>query len=157
MRILGVDNGTRRIGLAVSDDSGTLARPWQTIDAGPTPEQSARRIVQVLDRARRETLDDFVVAGVVVGLPRRLNGDDTHGTAPARALAASLHTHTGLPVYLQDERLSSHEADALLARREPDWRARKKLVDAAAAAVVLQDYLDHAHDEARRMQGDGNE
>lgn len=143
MRVLGVDYGKRRIGLAVSDDSSTLARPWQTIEAGATPVESADRIAAALDRARRESLDDFVIAAVVVGLPRRLNGEDTHGTTGARTLAAALGLRTGLPVHLQDERLSSHEAESRLAEREPDWRARKRQLDAAAAAVVLQDYLDH--------------
>lgn len=144
MRILGVDPGGRRIGLAVSDDSATLARPWQTLDAGATPVESAGRIAAAVDRARRESLDDFAVGAVVVGLPRRLNGEDTHGTSGARALAAAIATRLGLPVHLQDERLSSREADARLAAREPDWRVRKKQLDAAAAAIVLQDYLDHA-------------
>jgi putative Holliday junction resolvase len=142
MRMLGVDAGRRRIGLAVSDDSSTLARPWQTIDAGSTPSVSAERIAALLDRERRATLDDFVIGGIVVGLPRRLNGADTDATADARALAAALGARTGLAVSLQDERLTSREAEATLARREPDWRARKKLIDAAAAAIVLQDYLD---------------
>ena len=55
---------------------------------------------------------------------------------------AALAALTGLPVHLQDERLTSHEAEARLAERERDWRARKKKVDAAAAAIILQDYLD---------------
>ena len=142
MRMLGVDFGRRRIGLAVCDESATLARPWQTIEAGASPAASAERIVALLERERRATLDDFVIGGFVVGLPRRLNGDDTNGTAGARALAAALGTHTGLPVHLQDERLTSREAESMLALREPDWRARKKLIDAAAAALVLQDFLD---------------
>lgn len=142
MRVLGVDFGLRRIGLAVSDDSATLARPWQTIEAGRSPGESAARIADILERERRLTLDDFVVGGIVVGLPRRLNGDDTSGTAGARALGAALGERTGLPVFLQDERLTSREAEAILARREPNWRERKKQIDAAAAALVLQDYLD---------------
>ncbi len=63
-------------------------------------------------------------------------------TAPAREMAAALHTLTGLEVHLQDERLTSHEAEQLLAAREPDWRQRKLLIDAASAAIILQDYLN---------------
>jgi putative Holliday junction resolvase len=153
MRMLGVDSGRRRIGLAVSDDSATLARPWQTIEAGATPAMSADRIVAAIDRERRQTLDDFALGGIVVGLPRRLDGTDTHGTAGARALAAALGARTGLPVFLQDERLTSREAESMLARREPDWRERKKLVDAAAAAIVLQDYLDQPRAGASASEG----
>lgn len=153
MRMLGVDSGRRRIGLAVSDDTATLARPWLTIEAGATAAISVDRIVAIIERERRQTLDDFVLGGIVVGLPRRLDGSDTHGTAGARALAEVLGTRTGLPVVLQDERLTSREAESVLARREPDWRERKKLVDAAAAAIVLQDYLDQQRAGAAASEG----
>lgn len=148
MRLLGIDPGRRRVGLAVSDASGTLARPWQTIEAGDATV-TAERIAALLARESRATLGDFEIGAIVVGLPRRLNGDDTHGTAVARQLAAALAAATDLPVHLQDERLTSREAEALLARREPDWRERKKKVDAAAAAIVLQDFLDQAAGRGR--------
>ena len=83
MRFLGVDYGRRRIGLAWSDDSATLARPWQTIAAGPTPAASA----QAIDRAIAEFLHqagEEAIAGIVLGLPRRLNGQDTDQTAVVR-------------------------------------------------------------------------
>jgi putative Holliday junction resolvase len=146
MRVLGVDSGRRRIGLAVSDPSATLARAWQTIEAAGSPAASADRIATLVAAEDARTLGDFELGAIVVGLPRRLSGADTHGTAGARALAESLATRTGLAVHLQDERLTSHEAEAALAHREPDWRLRKKLIDAAAAAIVLQDYLDQLHD-----------
>jgi putative Holliday junction resolvase len=59
------------------------------------------------------------------------------------AFARALEQRVGIPVILQDERLSSHEADSRLAERERNWRRRKPKLDAAAAAIVLQDYLDH--------------
>ena len=145
MRVLGVDYGRKRLGLAVSDASGTLARPWQTLPAGSDPKQSARAVAEILgidDEVARE------VGRVVVGLPRRLNGTDSDVTAAARTFAAALGAMIAVPVVLQDERLSSHEAESLLARREPDWRARKARLDAAAAAVILQDHLDsHGADD----------
>jgi putative Holliday junction resolvase len=144
MRVLGVDAGSRRVGLAISDASASLARPWQTLEAGPTPAATADRIAAAIDRERRATLGDFDVRAVVVGLPRRLGGEDTHGTTGARALASALTDRLGVPVHLQDERLTSREAEEILARREPDWRARKKLIDATAAALLLQDFLDRA-------------
>jgi putative Holliday junction resolvase len=63
-------------------------------------------------------------------------------TPRVQAFAAALHSRIGLPVVLQDERLTSREAESRLALREKDWRARKKQIDAAAAAIILQDYLD---------------
>jgi putative Holliday junction resolvase len=78
-----------------------------------------------------------------VGLPRRLSGEPNEQTALVVALAARLRAIVGdMPIVLQDERLSSREAETLLARRESDWKKRKPLLDAAAAAVILQDYLD---------------
>jgi putative holliday junction resolvase len=79
----------------------------------------------------------------VVGWPRRLDGSPTHQTVDIETFARALESRVPVPVVLQDERLSSHEADARLAVRERDWRRRKAKLDAAAAAIVLQDYLDH--------------
>lgn len=82
------------------------------------------------------------LAAVVVGWPRRLDGSPTDLTAIVQTFAHALEAHIEVPVILQDERLSSTEAEARLARRERDWRKRKQQLDAAAAAVILQDYLD---------------
>ncbi len=78
----------------------------------------------------------------MLGLPRKLGGEPTDQTATVDALATSLRARVSLPIVLQDERLSSREAESLLARRISDWRERKALLDAASAAVILQDYLD---------------
>jgi len=136
---LGVDYGRRRIGLALSDETAVLARPWQTVAAGRTPAASARLVADVLAGGAEESDG---LGAVVVGLPRKLGGEDTDQTAPAKAFAAELGRLTGLPVDLQDERLTSHEADARLAEHERDWRKRKARLDAAAAAVILQEFLD---------------
>lgn len=141
MRVLGVDVGRRRIGLALSDPAAILARPWRTIPAKPTAEASAAEVATVLAEAgRQDDLDR--ISTIVVGLPRRLGGEDTHDTALAREFAAAVGRLSGLDVHLQDERLTSHEADRLLAERERDWRRRKSQLDAAAAAIILQDFLD---------------
>jgi putative holliday junction resolvase len=147
MRVLGVDVGTRRLGLALSDPSASLARPWQTIPAGATPRASAEAVAALVRPSSTDEFDNGNSGGIgiiVVGLPKRLNGDDTHQTALAREIAATLTELTGLTVHLQDERLSSLEAESRLALREKDWRKRKEKLDAAAAAVILQDYLDRA-------------
>ena len=139
MRVLGIDYGARRIGLALSDASATLASPWRTIER-PTSESAT------LDVLVNE-IDALVESGegleaIVVGWPRRLDGTPTDQTPIVEALARALGARVTLPVVLQDERLSSREAESRLARREPDWRKRKAKLDAAAAAIVLQDYLD---------------
>lgn len=155
MRWVGVDAGRRRIGLAISDDSATLARPWQTIAAGARPADSVATIVGVLERFVRESLEDSPWGGIVVGLPRRLGGEDTDQTAAARALADALGARLNLTVHLQDERLTSREAEARLAEQERDWRERKKKIDAVAAAIILQDFLD-AHPDVRRSDQTSN-
>ena len=143
MRVLGVDYGRRRIGLALSDATAMLARPWRTVSAASTPEKSAAELFAWLASLRAaDDPEAGDIRAVVVGLPRRLNGDDTHDTPAARVFADTLGRLSGLQVYLQDERLSSREAEARLALRERDWRARKAQLDAAAAAVILQDFLD---------------
>jgi putative Holliday junction resolvase len=82
------------------------------------------------------------VRAIVVGLPRRLDGSPTEMTSRVEKFATQLQARTNLSVTLQDERLSSVEAESRLAVRDKDWRSRKAKLDAAAAAVILQDYLD---------------
>ncbi len=143
MRILGVDFGQRRIGLALSDATATLARPWKTVEAAGAPGRSADAVsAELAQLALEDDSDGARVVEIVVGIPRRLNGDDNEQTQPARAFAEALGRAAGLPVRLQDERLTSHEADERLAARERDWRRRKAKLDAVAAAIILQDFLD---------------
>ena len=139
MRALGIDYGRRRIGLALSDASGTLASPWEVL-ARPAGERETVRLVA--DRAARLAADDDGLAAIVVGWPRRLDGSPNDQTPVVEAFARALERVVAVPVVLQDERLSSHEADLRLAVGERDWRKRKQTLDAAAAAVILQDYLD---------------
>jgi len=96
----------------------------------------------VADEIARLGAEEDGVAAIVLGLPRRLDGSPNEMTPLVHTFADQLRTASGLPVVLQDERLSSREAESRLAIREKDWRARKKKLDAAAAAIILQDYLD---------------
>jgi putative Holliday junction resolvase len=139
VRIVGVDLGRKRVGLAISDPSGTLARPLRTLDRMASDEHAAAALASAVDALAAE--DDGVDA-VVVGLPRRLDGSETDETRHVRRMVARLQALVRVPIVLQDERLSSHEADSRLAFNERDWRKRKVRLDAAAAAVILQDYLD---------------
>ena len=102
----------------------------------------ATAVARVRAEVERLGEEEDGVAAIVVGLPRRLNGQPTEMTSTVQAFADRLGHACGLPVILQDERLSSHEAEALLAERIKDWRDRKRALDAASAAVILQDYLD---------------
>ena len=137
-RILAVDVGARRVGLAISDASRTLARPLETIavsSEADAVDRVARRIAEL-------DADDEGIAAIVVGLPTSLDGNPTPQTAAVRAFIARLQQKTALPIATEDERLTSREAESRLAVREKNWRKRKAQLDAVAASVFLQDYLD---------------
>jgi putative Holliday junction resolvase len=117
-----------------------LARPWQVVTTDePDPGNAAAMIADFFPRLVN---DEDGLDGIVVGLPRKLDGGDTTQTANAREFGEALEQITGLPVIFQDERLTSVEAEAQLAVREKDWKKRKMQIDAVAAAIMLQDFLD---------------
>jgi putative holliday junction resolvase len=139
VRVLGIDYGARRIGLALSDATATLASPWRLVQRPPSEAETLRLMIKEITALAAE--DDGLEA-VVVGWPRRLDGSPTDQTKYVEAFARAIEEKIAVPVVLQDERLTSHEAESRLAARESDWRKRKAKLDAAAAAIILQDYLD---------------
>ena len=140
MRFVGIDLGLKRIGLAVSDGSGTIARPLRTLTRGSSDDEAAA--AEIADAIAVLAREEDGVAAIVVGLPKRLDGSETDLTTHVRRMVDRLRPLVRIPIELQDERLSSQEAESRLALRERDWRARKARLDAASAAVILQDYLD---------------
>ena len=151
VRALGIDYGTRRIGLALSDATGLLARPWKAIAVHGGPGRIAALLAE---EATALAAEPDGLSAIALGYPRRLNGEPTEQTAAVEAIAAALRSSIDIPVILQDERLSSFEADTELARHEKDWRKRKRLLDAASAAVILQDYLDQRARQAGRVESE---
>ena len=149
MRIAGFDLGRRRIGVAVSDPSGTLATPWGCVDGRGSDKEVAERLFVLLGDLGREDSD---LGGIVFGLPCHLDGRSHKAGLRVKILAEALERLTGLPVSLQDERLTSVEAEQRLAERVGDWRKRKDRLDAAAAAIILQDYLDSGVQRASYMK-----
>ena len=123
----------------MSDPSGTLATPWRTVSGAGSADVVTGRIAASLAELAH---DDVPVARVVVGHPFHLDGRPHEEGARVTAVVRAIAERTGLPVTLQDERLTSVEAEQRLALRERDWRRRKARLDAAAAAIILQDYLD---------------
>jgi putative Holliday junction resolvase len=138
MRILGIDFGERRVGLAISDVSGTLARPLETLTVAGA-QDALDRIVSTITTLSHE---EDGLGAVVVGMPAGLDGRITDQTARVATFVEALKARTRLAVAVEDERLTSREAESRLALRERDWRRRKQSLDAAAAAIILQDYLD---------------
>jgi putative Holliday junction resolvase len=158
VRFVGLDIGRRRIGLAVSDPSGTLATPWRTVSGSGSVPEVAGRLAALLAELGAEmgaelSDDNEPISGIVVGLPSHLDGRPHEQAIRVRALAAALEQRTGLSITLQDERLTSVEAEQRLALRERDWRKRKARLDAAAAAIILQEYLDQHEVSRQKAEG----
>lgn len=130
---LGFDYGTRRIGVAVGQDLTATASELASIDAKDgVPDWTA--IEKLIEYWRPKAL--------VVGLPLREDGSDSEQTERARRFARQLHGRYGLPVHLQDERLSSRRAEELLRGRQRGRREdRRKKVDRVAACLILEDWL----------------
>jgi len=133
MRILALDHGTRRIGVAVSDETKTIAQPLEYIPAEPFAEFLAR-----LKKILVEKEVDFIL----IGLPRNMDG--THGPAAQKveAFAATLKSAVLAPIKLWDERLTSTMANRILIQGNVRRDKRKEKVDKMAAAILLQSYLD---------------
>jgi putative Holliday junction resolvase len=151
-RALGVDLGRRRIGLAVSDATGTLARPLATINldaAGTANAGGPAGVAQVAREVARLAAEDDGLCVVVVGVPSSLDGTPTKQTRQVALFMEALRSCISVPIVGEDERLTSREAEQRLALRERDWRKRKLRLDAAAAAIMLQDYLDRSASPAK--------
>lgn len=138
MRWLAIDHGTKKIGLAFSDELEILASPFEV-----WPQEGERS----LDRLARLCREEGVQA-LCVGLPKHKDGAESATAAEARAFAQALAARTGLPLSLVDEFGTSVEAGRLLAQRGVKPQDRKARLDAAAAAVILHGLL-----EDRRSKG----
>jgi putative Holliday junction resolvase len=133
MRVLGLDVGDRRIGVAVSDETGLLASPLRTLErVGPKKDL---RAVAALVR-------EHGAAGIVVGLPRNMDGSIGPQAEKVRSFAEALKPLARVPVQYWDERLTTVEAEQILIERDVSRQRRKGLVDQVAAVLILQGYLD---------------
>lgn len=130
-RVLCVDYGTVRIGLAVSDPLGSTVQPLEVVAAGETSVET------IVDRAKA-----YEVTEIVVGLPVRTDGTTGPEAEAVQAFARRLEDAAGVPVRLWDERLSSVEAERVMRSAGVDARAQRGSVDKVAAAIVLQSYLE---------------
>jgi putative holliday junction resolvase len=131
-RLLGIDLGARRVGVAVTDETRTSVRPLPFV-----PRSNWKRLLEDISRLCRE----FDVRGVVVGLPLRLDGTEGEAAGEARRIARNLELSLSLPVQLQDERLTSRVADERLRAAGLGPRERNARVDGEAAALILSDFL----------------
>jgi putative Holliday junction resolvase len=146
-RILAIDHGTVRIGLAISDDMELVASPVKTVDARHDAEHEIARLVR-----------EKHVAKIVIGMPFHMNGQKGGAAERVENFATRLGRalHHQVPIEFVDERLSSVEAEASLSRAGiTDKRERNELVDQLAAVVILQDYLNHQRGPEGYLLPDG--
>lgn len=129
-RVLGVDYGTKRVGLALSDPLEITAQPLAVVSRDDV-------LTYVADLAQATEIDK-----IVVGLPTGLSGDEGESAAGARLLGQELGEATSLPVEFVDERFTSRMAESALLESGMKRRNRRETVDKVAAAIILQDYLD---------------
>lgn len=133
MRLLGIDPGLRRVGVALSDEDARIAMPLTTLE---------RVSDAALTDALAALVAEHVVGTVVVGLPLRLDGSESESSRKARKLAAALEPRVTAEVVLWDERLSTAQAERALREGGVRGRDKKAVVDQVAATLILQSFLD---------------
>ncbi len=133
MRILALDHGTRRVGVAVSDETKTIAQPLEYIPAEPFADFLARL---------KQLLAEKEVDLVLLGLPRNMDGSYGPAAQKVEAFVAVLRNAITIPVKMWDERLTSSQANRILIQGGVRRDRRKEKVDKMAAAILLQSYLD---------------
>jgi putative Holliday junction resolvase len=133
LRVLAVDPGSKRVGLALSDPTGTIAQALTTVNAEPHDTLPARLAAIAKEKEARR---------IVVGLPRRMDGSYGPEAKAARELAAELRKEARIPVELMDERLTTVAAERSLREGNVRGAARRQNVDRVAAALLLQSHLD---------------
>src|SRR6266566_2796700 len=133
MRILAIDHGTKRMGIAISDELGVIAQPLEFIPAEPFAE-FLNRLKEII-RAKQVEL-------ILVGMPRNMNGSYGPAALKVQEFVAALKEAVSIPIQTLDERLTSVQAHRLLSEAEVSGRQRKGKVDKSAAAILLQSYLD---------------
>ena len=144
-RFLGVDYGTKRIGLAISDGIGLTARP---LDVVPR-----RRLIEEI-----RSLDaEYGLEAVIVGLPTPLGGHEGASAAAAREMGEELRTELDVDVVYVDERFTSRMAEGALLESGMKRRDRKETVDKVAAAIILQTYLDNRNSRGNSPETPGVE
>lgn len=134
LRYLALDVGSKRIGIAVSDELGLTAQPVLTLERRRNPREDFRSIARLCRR--------YAVAGIVVGNPVKLDGAISSQAEKVQVFAAGLGELTGMPIHLWDERLTTHEAHQLLYEAGHARQDHQRVVDQVAATLILQSFLD---------------
>lgn len=137
MRIMGLDYGTKTVGVAVSDSLLVTAQSLETIT-----RKSENKLRQTMARIE-ELIEEYQIDKIVLGLPKNMNGTQGERAERTKEFQSMLFRRTGLPVELWDERLTTVAAEQVLMESGVRRECRKDYVDAVAAALILQGYLDY--------------
>ena len=137
-RYLALDVGSKRIGVAVSDELGLTAQPVLTLERRRNQREDLRSIARLCRR--------FDAKGIVVGNPLTMTGEVSTQAEKVQAFAAELGELSGLPIHLWDERLTTHEAHQLLYEAGHARQDHRRMVDQVAATLILQSFLDRKAD-----------
>jgi len=129
MRILGLDIGTKRIGVAITDELGIIAQPLETVDS-----VNIQRIMDLIE--------EYKVGELVVGLPLNMDGSQGPKAKEVIALVDSIKKKLSIPVKMWDERLTTVEVERHLIGADVSRKKRKKSIDKLAAQLILRSYLD---------------
>lgn len=135
-RILGVDYGHARIGLALSDPRKVIASPLSTIEGSKNPTVAAQKVAAEIQNKKLD------IELIIIGLPLHLNGSESERSNEVRAFATALEKLSCLPVRLFDERLTSVQADRLMKSAEMTRKKRASSIDTVSSAILLQCFLD---------------
>ena len=133
MRVLAIDHGTRRMGIAISDELKTIAQPLEFIPAEPFPALIARL---------QQIIAEKDVESIIIGMPRNMDGTYGPAAEKVRGFITALKEHVAIPIRTWDERLTTAQANRFLIAAEVRRRDRKQKVDQTAAAILLQSFLD---------------
>ena len=139
MRILGLDYGSKTVGVAVSDLLGMTAQPVETVTR--KEENKLRKTCARIE----ELIKEYGVTKIVLGLPKHMNDEIGERAEKAIAFGEMLHRRTGLEIIMWDERLTTVEAEQTLIECNIRREDRKKYIDQVAAVFILQGYLDSVH------------
>ena len=134
MKYLGLDLGTKTLGLSMSDATGMIASSYKIL----RHNEEYDKLIEMLD----EIISENKIEALVLGFPKNMNNTVGERGEIALAFKEKLENKFSLPVYMQDERLSTMEAEHLLIANDTSRKKRKKVIDGLAATIILQSYLD---------------
>ena len=148
-RIVSLDYGLARIGVALSDERKIIASPLMTIQAEKKSEKTAVKVVHELQQHQDKLL--YTLEEIVIGLPLLLSGKSGHLADEVKHFIELLKKLTTVPIVTWDERLTTVQAEKALREGSMNRRQRSKVVDTVSAAILLQGYLDHRVIKSARM------